>query len=48
MSVIKHRVRLPRKIVDASFLEIFKVRLDRSLSKLVWLRISLLIPGVFD
>lgn len=46
MSVIKHRIRFSRK--DASFLETLKVRLDWSLSNLVWLRMSLLIPGVFD
>lgn len=48
MTVIKHWSRLPRKMVDASFLETFKVRPDKSLSNLVWLRMSLLIPQCFD
>lgn len=29
MRVVKHRSRLPREMVNAPFLEILKVRLDR-------------------
>jgi len=35
MRVVKHWNRLPREVVDALFPEIFKVRLDRALSKLI-------------
>ncbi|KFZ64119.1 hypothetical protein N338_11126, partial [Podiceps cristatus] len=34
-SVVKHWKRLPREVVDAPSLEIFKVRLDGALSDLV-------------
>jgi len=40
--VVKNWNRLPRKVVDAPSLEIFKARLDGALSNLVWLKMSLL------
>ncbi|KFQ31715.1 hypothetical protein N332_04495, partial [Mesitornis unicolor] len=33
--VVRHWNRLPREVVDAPFLEVFKARLDRALSSLV-------------
>jgi len=45
MRVVKHWHRLPREVVDAPSLETFKVRLDRALSNLVWLKMSLLTAG---
>ena len=33
--VVKHWNRLPREVVDAPFMEAFKVRLDRALSNLI-------------
>jgi len=42
--VVKHWHRLPREVVDAPFLEIFKVRLD-ALRNLIKLKMSLLIAG---
>ncbi|PKU47492.1 hypothetical protein llap_2232 [Limosa lapponica baueri] len=33
--VVRHWNRLPREVVDAPFLEVFKARLDRALSNLV-------------
>jgi len=47
MRVMKHWNRLPRGVVDAPSLEIFKARLDRALSKLIQL-LSLLIAGGLD
>jgi len=35
MRVVKHWHRLPREVVDAPFLETFKVRLDEALSNLI-------------
>jgi len=35
MRVVKHWNRLPREVVDAPFLETFKVRLDGALSNLL-------------
>ncbi|KAK4832976.1 hypothetical protein QYF61_026802 [Mycteria americana] len=34
--VVRHWNRLPREVVDAPSLEVFKARLDRALSNLVW------------
>ena len=45
---MKHRNRLPREVVDARCLETFKARLDRALSNLVWLKMSLLMAGGLD
>jgi len=33
--LVRHRHRLPKEVVDASSLETFKIRLDRTLSNLV-------------
>jgi len=46
--VVKQWTRLPREVVDASFLETFKARLDGALSNLIYLKMSLLIPGASD
>jgi len=35
MQVVRHRNRLPKKVVDAPSLEVFKARLDGALSNLV-------------
>ncbi|KFM08474.1 hypothetical protein AS27_08254, partial [Aptenodytes forsteri] len=35
MRVVRHQNRLPREVVDAPSLEVFKVRLDGALSNLV-------------
>ena len=35
MRVVRHRNRLPREVVDAPSLEVFKARLDGTLSSLV-------------
>jgi len=43
--VVKHCNRLPRETVEASSLEIFKARLDRTLSNLLLLKKSLLTAG---
>jgi len=48
MRVVKHWNRLTRKVADAPSLETFKVRLDRALSNLVQLKMSLLIAGSLD
>jgi len=45
MRVVKHWHRLPREVVDAPSLEIFKARLDGALSNLIELKMSLLIAG---
>lgn len=48
MCVIKHRNRLLRENVDALSLEVFEVGLDRSLKKLIGLKMSLVISGGLD
>jgi len=45
MRVVEHWHRLPSEAVDAPSLETFKARLDRTLSNLIWLKMSLLIAG---
>ncbi|KAK4829892.1 hypothetical protein QYF61_007284 [Mycteria americana] len=48
MRVVKHWNKLPREAVDAPSLETFKVRLDRALSNLIQLKMSLLMEGELD
>ncbi len=48
MRVVEHWNRLPREVVDAPSLETFKARLDRALSNLIWLEMSLLLAGGLD
>jgi len=43
--VVSHWHRLPREAVAAPSLEVFKARLDRALSNLVWWKVSLLLAG---
>ena len=43
IQAVKHWHRLPREVVDAPFLETFQVRLDRALSTLILLYVSLFI-----
>ena len=43
--VVRHWNRLPREVVDAPSLEVFKARLDGALSKLVWWKVSLPMAG---
>jgi len=45
MRVVRHGNRLPREVVDASSLEVFKPRLDGALSNLVEWKLSLLMAG---
>jgi len=45
MRVMKHWNRLPREVVDAPSLETFKAKLDRALSNLKDLKMSLLPAG---
>ena len=45
MRVVKHWNGLPREVVDAPSLETFKVQLDRALSSLMELKMSLLTAG---
>ena len=43
--VVRHWNRLPRKVVDALSLEVFKARLDGALSNLVLWKVSLPMAG---
>jgi len=45
MRMVSHWPRLPREAVDAPSLAVFKARLDRALSNLVWWKMSLLMAG---
>jgi len=45
MRVVKHWHRLPREVVDAPSLEMFKARLVKALSNLIQLEMSLLTAG---
>jgi len=45
VGVMKPWHRMPREVVAAPSLETFKARLDRALSNLVWLKMSLLTAG---
>jgi len=46
--VVKHWHRLPREVIDAPSLETFKIRLERSLSNLIELKMSLFTAGGVD
>jgi len=45
MRVVKHWNRLLRQVVEAPSLQTFQARLDRALSNLIWLKMSLLTAG---
>ena len=45
MRVVKPWHRLPREVVTALSLAVFKARLDGALSNLVWWKMSLLMAG---
>ncbi|PKU34236.1 hypothetical protein llap_15459 [Limosa lapponica baueri] len=45
---VRHRNRLPREVVDAPSLEVFKARLDGDLSNLVWWEVSLPMAGALE
>lgn len=40
VGVVKHWHRSTRELADAPSLETFEIRLDRTLSNLIWLKIS--------
>ena len=48
MGVLRHWHGLPREVVDSPSLETFKLRLDRALSNLIELKMSLLAAGKLD
>jgi len=45
MKVVRHWHRLPREALSAPSLAVFKPRLDRALSNLVWWKVSLPMAG---
>jgi len=45
MRAVRHQNRLPREVVDAPSVEVFKARLDGALSNLVWWKVSLPMAG---
>jgi len=45
MGVVRHWSRLPGEVVEAPSLGTFQVRLDRALSNLIELKMSLLMAG---
>jgi len=48
LRVVKPWQRLPRTVGDAPSLETFQARLDRALSNLIWVKMSLLTAGGLD
>ncbi|PKU43310.1 hypothetical protein llap_6384 [Limosa lapponica baueri] len=48
VKVARHRNKLPREVVGAPSLEVFKARLDGALSNLVWWEVSLPTAGVLE
>ena len=44
----RHWNRLPREVVEAQFLEAFKIRLDQALSNLIQLQVFLSTVGELD
>jgi len=45
LRVVRPQRRLPREVVNAPSLAVFKARLDRALSNLVWWKVSVLMAG---
>jgi len=45
LRIVRHWNRLPREVVDAPSLEVFKARLDEALSSLVKWKVSLPMAG---
>ena len=45
MRVMRHWNRLPREVMDALSLEVFKASLDGSLSSLIYWEVSLFMAG---
>ena len=48
VGVVRHWSRLPREVVDAPSLEVFKARLDGAWRNLVWPEMSLPMAGGLD
>ncbi|GAB0190969.1 hypothetical protein GRJ2_001562200 [Grus japonensis] len=46
--VVRHWHRLPREVVEAPSLEVFKAKLDGALGNLVWWRVSLPMAGELE
>jgi len=48
MRVVRHWKRLPRAVVDAPSLAVFKARLDGALSNLIYWKVSLPTAGELE